>query len=97
MSWREVEVLEAARSVTAARQGPLSRANWLLGFAHVLLREAVADSALPSPVRQRAAQALVGLESERADVLRTPTDSLAHANRAPRTCAGIVDALGFSP
>ena len=23
MSWREVEVLEAARSVTAARQGPL--------------------------------------------------------------------------
>ena len=72
MSWREVEVLEAARSVTAARQGPLSRADWLLGFAQVLLREAVADSALPSLVRQRAAQALAALESERAHVIAHP-------------------------
>ena len=50
MSWREVEVLEAARSVTA--QGPLSRGDRLLGFAQVLLHEAVADPSLIQPCAQ---------------------------------------------
>ena len=72
VSWREAHVLEAARSVTAAREGSLSRADWLLGLAQVVLRESTADMALPSHVRQQAAQALTALEAERAEAAAHP-------------------------
>ena len=72
MSWQEAGVLEAARSVTAARDGALSRADWLLGMAQVVLQAGAADAALPNHVRQRAAQALSALESERTEATAYP-------------------------
>jgi hypothetical protein len=66
MSWREIRAVEAARAVTGARTGaPLSRADWLIGMAEAVLREAVEDADLPAYVRQQAAGALAELEAER--------------------------------
>jgi hypothetical protein len=65
-------VLEAARAVTAARTGVLSRADWLVGMAEVALREAVGDAHLPSHVARRAAEALAGLEAERREQAAHP-------------------------
>lgn len=72
VSWREASALEAARAVSSARNGVISRADWLLEMAEPLLRQAVGDQSLPSYVRQRAAQALASLESERAEIAAHP-------------------------
>ena len=72
VSWREAEALEAARAVSGARSGPQSRADWLLGLAEPVLRNAVEDPALPASVRQRAKSALAALASEREAMAANP-------------------------
>lgn len=67
LSWREAQALEVARAVTAARQGALSRADWLLGLAEGVLQAGIADTDLPPYVRARAEKALALLETERAE------------------------------
>jgi hypothetical protein len=67
MSWREKEVLEAARAVSATTTGPIGRTDWLLRLAETILRQAVRDDGqLPRMVAQRASAALAGLDAERA-------------------------------
>lgn len=65
-------VLDAARSVASARRGALSRADWLLGLAQIVLEEGAVDATLPTHVRQRAAQALITLDAERAESTAHP-------------------------
>lgn len=72
VSWREAMVLEAARAVVAARTGALSRADWLIGMAETLLRNAAGDTALPTHVAQRVAAALEALDAERAHLAAHP-------------------------
>jgi hypothetical protein len=72
MSWREMRVLEVARAVTAARSGVLSRADWLLQVGETMLRQAVSDESLPRHLVQRAADALAGLQAERAELAANP-------------------------
>jgi hypothetical protein len=73
VSWREMQALEAARAVTAARTGaPPSRADWLIRMAEAALREAAEDADLPAYMRQRAAGALAGLEAEQREQAEHP-------------------------
>ncbi len=72
MSWREAEVLEAARAVAAARGGAQSRADWLLGLAQIVLREGLQDLSLPASVRERGSRALEGLAKEGAELAAHP-------------------------
>ncbi len=79
VSWREMQVLEAARAVTAARATALSRADWLIGMAETTLHEAAGDTDLPPYVAQRAAGALAGLEAEHREQTKHPP----HVGRPP--------------
>jgi hypothetical protein len=72
VSWPEARVLESARAIAAARQGPLSRADWLLRLAEPVLHEASADAALPNYLRDRAQQTLALLQAERAELAAHP-------------------------
>ncbi len=81
MSWREADVLDEARAVSAARLGSAqSRADWLLHLAEQLLREGSGDEALSDSIRQRASRALAKLAAERAEVAAHP----ARPGRPPR-------------
>lgn len=65
VSSTEAQVLEAARAIATARQGPLSRADWLLSLAEPVLQEAMAEAALSLHQRGRAERALATLREER--------------------------------
>lgn len=72
VSWPEAAVLDAARAVASARQGPLSRADWLLALAVPVLHEAADDASLPAHLRNRAQQALAQLQAERTQFAAHP-------------------------
>ena len=72
VSWPEASVLDAARAVASARQGPLSRADWLLALAEPVLHEAAADASLPTYLCSRAQQALTLLQAERTQLAAHP-------------------------
>ena len=80
LSWPEVDVLDAARAVASPRQGPLSRADWLLALAEPVLHEAAADASLPTHLRDRAQRALALLHAERAKLAANPP----HPGRPPQ-------------
>jgi hypothetical protein len=81
VSWREADVLDAARAVWAARAGITpSRADWLLNLAEQILRAGSEDQALSAFMRQRATRALAQLAAERAEVAAHP----ARPGRPPR-------------
>ena len=72
VSWPEASVLDAARAVASARQGPLSRADWLLALAEPVLHEAADDTSLSAHLRNRAQQALAQLQAERTQLAAHP-------------------------
>ena len=72
VSWREARVLEVARAVASAHQGPLSRADWLLAFAEPVLQAGATDPALPAYLREQAERALAGLQAEHAELAAHP-------------------------
>ena len=72
MSWREVRALETARAVSAAQNGVLSRADWLVQVGEAVLQQALTDDRLPRHLVQRASDALAGLEAERAEAAANP-------------------------
>jgi hypothetical protein len=72
MSWREMQALEVARAVSAARTGAMSRADWLMQMGESVLRQAVGDGSLPRYLVQRAADALAALDAERAELAANP-------------------------